>query len=152
MPCAFSPLPFWNVGVGWEETSSLVEAPLKMYPGSSSANQVSKNTTTAKAEIFAEKNEFPATFTPSTQNPDLRSPQLGFTKGAASHIPPSSYGGVPPWVTARMLCSESAHSKAGKPQVLANSLPCALAFVSAYEDQLSPNPPPSVPRRICTGP
>lgn len=39
-----------------------------MYPGSSSANQVAKNTATAKAEIFAEKTEFPAaTPTPSTQ-------------------------------------------------------------------------------------
>lgn len=38
-----------------------------MYPGSSSANQVAKNTVTAKAEIFAEKTEFPATPTPSTQ-------------------------------------------------------------------------------------
>ena len=51
-----------------------------------------------------------------------------------------------------MLCSESAHSQEGKPQVLANSLSCALAFLSAYKDQLSPNPPPSVPRRICIGP
>lgn len=64
-PCTFFPSALGRVGWGWEEASSLAEAPLKMYPGSSSANQVAKNTTTAKAEIFAEKTEFPATPTPS---------------------------------------------------------------------------------------
>lgn len=47
-----------------------------------------------------------------------------------------------------MLCSEGTHSKQGKPQVLANSLPCTAALLSAYEDQLSPYPSPSAPQRI----
>lgn len=131
------PLSLMTSGWGWEEASSLAEAPLKMCPGSSSANQVAKNTTIAKAEMFAQKTEFSATSIPSTQMSKILTQEAPIWACPEAQV--SSDHGVPLWAWAGMLCSEHAYSQ-GKPQVLANSLPCVVAFFSAYKDQLSLNP------------